>query len=148
MLENLQIKGVVEFKITDSDGNLIREWTENNLITNAGRTFFARKIIDDFSVSGSVIDFIALGSNDTTALPTNTFLNAEEERTLINFKNVENGTATFVTSVSGSEQYEVREAGLFTNDTPASLLAHLILNNPFTKVSNEFLTIIWKIQIG
>lgn len=148
MLENLQLKGIVQFKITDSNGNLLREWTENNLITNAGRTFFAKKILDDFSVSGSIIDFIALGSNDTTALPTNTFLNAEEERVLINFKNVENGNATFVSSVSGSDQYEVREAGLFTNDDPAVLLAHLILDTAFTKVSNEFLTIIWKVQIG
>lgn len=148
MKETLKVKGIVEFRITDAEGNLVKEWTENNLITNAGRTFFAKKILDDFSVSGSVIDFIALGSVDTAAVATNTFLNAEEERVLINFKSVENGTATFVTSVSGSEQYEVREAGLFTNDDPAVLLAHLILDTPFTKVSNEFLTIIWKVQIG
>lgn len=148
MKETLKVKGIVEFRITDAEGNLVKEWTENNLITNAGRTFFAKKILDDFSVSGSVIDFIALGSDDTAAVATNTFLNAEEERVLINFKSVENGTATFVTSVSGSEQYEVREAGLFTNDDPAVLLAHLILDTPFTKVSNEFLTIIWKVQIG
>jgi hypothetical protein len=148
MLENLKIKGIVDFKITDSEGNLVKEWTETNLVTNAGRTFFAKKIIDDFSVAGSVVDIIALGSNGTAAQPTNTFLNAEEDRVSINFKSVEDGIATFVTSISGPDQYEVREAGLFTNDDPAVLLAHLILQSPFTKVSNEFLTIIWKIQIG
>lgn len=148
MKETLKVKGIVDFKITDANGNLIKEWTEHNLITNAGRTFFAKKILDDFSVSGLVVDFIALGSSDTPAQPTNTFLNAEEERVLISFKSVENGIATFVSSVSGPEQYEVREAGLFNNDDPNTLLAHLILDNPFTKVSNEFLTIVWKVQIG
>lgn len=123
--------------------------TQNNLVTSAGKNFFAKKIIDDSSIEGISISDIAIGQGDTVAAIGNTSLNDEFFRKPISVKEIQSdGNVTlYKTAIPiGEGVGTVRELGLFASDN--TLICRIVLDQPFLKVLDELLTIEWFIQIG
>lgn len=147
----LSVKGWVtlsSYYFIDSDKThleKIEEITQNNLVTNSGKIFFAKKIIDD--LSNVSISKIGIGSDDTTAVVTNTELGQSFfEKPIINSTTTNNiikfQTAILTNEGSGS----IRELGLFTSDN--TMVCRIVLNTPFIKLADEILTIEWFLQVG
>ena len=150
MIESVPLVGTVEFTVYDSNGNHVRTIKDNNLVTTAGKNYFAKKIIGSADVLGSSADILAVGDDDSTAAAvTDTELNNEVARVSIDSVSASGNTGQFTTSLPvGVATGTIAEAGLFTSDTTPILLSHIILSTPFTKASGEFVSVNWRIRIG
>jgi hypothetical protein len=62
MNDSLKIKGVIEFRIRDKDGNIKDEWTVENLITSAGKAQLALLAGD---ASATPFTYLELGISST-----------------------------------------------------------------------------------
>jgi len=150
MIESVPLVGTVEFTVYDSNGNHVRTIKDNNLVTTAGKNYFAKKIIGSADVLGSSADILAVGDDDSTAASvTDTELNNEVARVSIDSVSASGNTGQFTTSLPvGVATGTIAEAGLFTSDTTPILLSHIILSTPFTKAAGESVSVNWRIRIG
>lgn len=125
----------------------IEERTQNNLVTNNGKIFFANRIINE--LSNITFSKIALGSNGTAANVTNTELGQQFfEKPIIKPVAIEtNNIIKFQTAILTNEGTgSIRELGLFTSNN--IMVCRIVLNTPFIKISDEIITIEWFLQVG
>jgi len=150
MIESVSLVGTVDFAVFDLNGNHVRTITDNNLVTTAGKNYLVKKIIGSADVLGSSIEVLAVGDDGSTAADvSDTELNNEVARVDIDSVSDSGNTGQFTTTLPiGVATGTIAEAGLFTSDTTPILLSHIVLSTPFTKASDEFILVNWRIRIG
>ena len=150
MIESVSLVGTVDFAVFDLNGNHVRTIRDNNLVTTAGKNYLVKKIIGSADVLGSSIEVLAVGDDDSTAAAVgDTELNNEVARVDIDSVSDSGNTGQFTTTLPiGVATGTIAEAGLFTSDTTPILLSHIVLSTPFTKASDEFILVNWRIKIG
>jgi hypothetical protein len=150
MIESVSLVGTVDFTVFDLNGNHVRSIRDNNLVTTAGKNYLVKKIIGSADVLGSSVEVLAVGDDDSTAAAVgDTELNNEVARVDIDSVSDSGNTGQFTTTLPiGVATGTIAEAGLFTSDTTPILLSHIVLSTPFTKASDEFILVNWRIRIG
>lgn len=149
----INVKGWVNlttYHFTDNDKThleKIKEKTQSNLVTNNGKIFFSKKIIDDPEVNNVNITKIKLGSSDTPALVTDKQLSEQFFEKEIIKAITENNIIEFKTAILNDEGSGlIKELGLFTSNN--IMICRIILDTPFLKLIDEILTIEWFLQVG
>lgn len=127
----------------------IEERTQNNLVTNEGKIFFAKKIINE--LSDIVISKIGMGLEDDPALVTDTELGQQFfEKEITSITTADNGNKNIIkfrtAILTGEGQGSIKELGLFTSNN--IMVCRIVLDVPFIKITDEILTIEWSLQIG
>lgn len=148
----VNVKGWVTLRsycFTDKDKSYlqkIKEKTQNNLVTNNGKIFFANKIINE--LENVSISKIAIGSGNILPTVTDTSLdNQFFEKPIINSIIESNNIIKFQTAILTNEGAgSVNELGLFTSNN--NMVCKIVLTTPFVKIIDEILTIEWFLQIG
>jgi hypothetical protein len=149
--DTLSVKGFVSYTLTDKDGNIKNQNTEQNLVMSAGKNFFCRKILGDSAVANINIAKIAFGSGNTPPAADDVTLVSQltEGNIAADNKFIEGNIMTYVVTFGpGDGTGIVREVGLLNNASPNLLICRMVLDNPFEKLSTDFLTLSWRIQIG
>ena len=114
---------ILEVKMFDKDGNLIKEETkERDLVVNAGLALRAA-LLGDVS-SPSAINAIAVGTGTATQATTDTALGDEVERVAstnsVTTTNVTDDTLEVVGTISFTASYAISEVGTFNSTTANS----------------------------
>lgn len=149
LVENIKAKGVVNFVLTDANGN-IKEQVEQNLVVNSGLAYIASRMKDTTS---GVMTHMAVGTGTTAAAAGQTALVSEAARvtltsTTIVTTNVTDDAIQYIATFgAGTGTGAITEAGLFNDSTAGSMLcrtAFAVIN----KDVNDTLTITWKVTIA
>lgn len=148
MKESLSIKGKVKIEIFNSLGELLEERSFNNLVTTAGKSFIARKLVDQ--VDEERIFSIGIGSGSTAANIADTELETE----LANVENsyniydelTENTTIHLAKFGQGIGTGTINEVGLFTSSNV--LVCRAIVGTPIVKASDQIINISWELTVG
>lgn len=149
MKEDVAVKGIVTFRVLDENNDVVRTVTHDNLVTDAGKNYFVKKIIEDPSIVGSAISNIAVGDGTTAPDTSDTSLENEVARLNISFISANDNVGEFFTTIAQAVATgTISEAGLYTNDDSPILVSRIVLNTPFTKLENESIQISWRFKIG
>lgn len=146
----LHIKGVIKIvlrNIYTGDINIIQV---DNLITNLGKESIAGGIAG--IANKGEITYMAVGTDSTAPVVTNTVLGTELYRKQISVRTVSANIATFETFYRTDEANgTLREIGLFGGSGASStdggdMYTHAAIN--FTKSSAETMTVSYQVVIG
>lgn len=150
LTERIPVKGALDLILYENENQsrIIQKVSQDNLVLTAGKNFFARKIGDDVGTT-TAISYIRFGSGDTPPTASDTALEFQLVSTPIQFRSFENNTIFLFSSFGQGEGVGTfREAGLFDNSDPNQMLCRIVMTLPFTKESDQFLSITWRLQIG
>lgn len=165
LANQLNLQGRVLLKHYDSRANLLRVIDQPNIITNTGRLFFAKKILD---IADTVtLDKIGIGDGQDATTLDDTILAAADSYgsgnyaySNIRFKQVVDQTnkGLYVESIFAEGVYGgqlVAEIGLFSSEEDSytnepELIARTVLSggNQFTKAASDYLSVAWNITLG
>jgi hypothetical protein len=150
MQNTLKIKGIYEFEIRDTDGNIRDTWTVENLVVNAGLAQLALLTGD---ASATPFTFLAVGTDSTAVAGSQTTLVAETTTSGLERKA---GTVSRVTTTATNDTYQitttwtatgsvtVEEVGVF-NDASAGTMLSRALTTTKAVTSGETLTGTYKL---
>lgn len=147
--EFLPVKGTPTLVLTDENGTIKHVLDLTNLVTSAGKTYFAQRVLN---LTPATISQIAIGTGTSPTTPATTSM-SNEVGTRINVQSqTVGGAGNNEITVTGSfgqnnpvSNTNISEVGLFSSS--GALLARATFT-PFTKLTTDFLTCIWKIRIG
>ena len=153
--EGFKLKGIVNYRAIDKDGNLKFDTTEENLIVNAGLAEVTNLL---GNVSTPVaFTFLANGSSSTAAAPTQTTLVAENSATgsaraaatvTQETTNVADDTLQLVHQWTITGNITVNEVGIF-NATPAgTMLCRQVTSATKNLVNGDTFTVTYKIIVA
>lgn len=155
LIETVDIKGIVSFKLFSKDRKLIHDQTINNLVTDNGSNFLAKRLIHPLDTNFRYVQYIGLGEGSKPANKTDVSLDEGFAYAEIINQSIENFSiasysTTFSEEPSETVDKTVKEVGLFTNfiDSNRILISRAVLSNPFIKSPTDFLIVNWKIKIG
>ena len=143
--EALGLKGLVEWRHWDKEGNLKDIGKSFNVILNEGKAYTAGLLCGD--VSGAY-DSLALGTSDTSASASDTGLISETHRATATTSRVtttvSNDTAQWVHTFSFSDSYALREVGVCRGSSDDFLTrANITINVE----SGDKVQITYKVQV-
>lgn len=143
VVDKIQSKGYVKLCMTRS-GKTIYEHEQNNLIVTNGKNFFTRRI---FETSDELISSVALGTSAIAPTLEDFQLGDQVGIRPIEFPQVTGNIIEVVgTFPEGVGTGTINEVGLFTNES--TMISRTVLSQPFEKTAQDFLNIIWQIQIA
>ena len=143
----LNFKGKIKFRnyVTLPGGRTItlHEWTKHNLITNQGKTLFARRIGGD---THAAITHMAIGTGSTAPAAGNTILQTETTR--LTCTNVVDGYSTVFSAIFSSAQINTTtEVGLF-NAASGGTLACRAVYSPISVPGGTNMAIDYTVTVG
>lgn len=156
VVEQIGVKGVVEFEVRRADGTV-----ERDVVKNTWTQVGIQQVIAWMNDEGpNTPAYIGFGSDDGTALPlasTNTALGAEstyantaegsrvaatKSKVATNFNN---DTLQMQSTWNFTESETVRETGVFDAATGGNMFARTIRSGDLVMESGDTLTITWKL---
>lgn len=147
MKDVVTIRGVPTIELYDEDGNLKQSLTDNNLIVQSGKNYFARKIINETGGDTSDITVFSAGNGTSPASVSDSTLESQTGVTNISDYFVNGNEITFFGGfIQGAATGTVSELGVLTDNS--TLISRIVLSDPFEKAESDFLNVNWKIQIG
>lgn len=143
VVDTVQPRGYVKFSLT-RNGQEIHSHEQSNLIVTTGKNFFTRRI---FQTSQELISTVGLGTSPQTEDATDVELISQVGRRPVQFPEINGNTIEYVaTFPEGIGTGTINEVGLFTNQNV--MISRTVLTQPFEKTAQDFLNIIWQIQIA
>ena len=153
--EGVKLKGIVNYRAIDKDGNLKFDTTEENLIVNTGLAEVTNLL---GNVSTPVaFTFLANGSSTTAASATQTALVAENSATgsaraaatvTRQTTTVANDTLQLVKAWSITGNITVNEVGVFNNATTGTMLCRQVTSATKNLVNGDTFTVTYKIIVA
>lgn len=149
LLEQIKAKGIVSFLLTDENGN-IKEQRSENLVVTAGLGYITSRMKD---ATATAMSHMAVGTGSTAAAAANTALVTESARVALTSTTQVTTTVTndaiqyVATFAAGTGTAGLQEAGIFNAASAGTMLARTtfaIIN----KGANDTLTITWKITFA
>ena len=150
--EDLKIKGHLKLTFRDAITGKIKRVSEyDNLICTVAKTMIADNITNASPDNPMVINYVALGTDDTAPSAGNTTLGTESYRNAIASETNSNNIAYFTGFFSAIEcNGTYKEAGLFSDGGAGAdtgiLFSHVAIDE--TKSVTETLTIDWSITVS
>lgn len=132
-MENIKVKGRIDFEIKDKDGNLKDKWSVNNLITSAGKAAIAGLVGNTGSVTA--FSYIAVGTSTTAVAVGQTALQAEITDSGLSrasatvsrtTTNVSNDTLTLTKTFTVTGTKTVEEIGVFNASSSGVMLGRAL----------------------
>lgn len=151
------IKGHVSLDLIDARSlRNVKSHSQDNLIVNSGKEYFASRIHGD---TVPLIGIIELGTGSTPPSTSDTALvtplpnqagrrSVLSRNNVLNAANVRNITSFFTTfpeNVPPTGTFTIQELALWTLDGQ-TLISRIVLNTPFEKTPASFLNVTWRIQ--
>lgn len=139
--DNIKIKGEVNFKIYDSQGNIKSDETVKNLVVDSGKAWIASRLA---SSSPGLMSRLAIGTNTTIASALDTTLSNEIARVAITDTIHSNNMVTFkATFQPGVGTGAITEAGIFNTTAMLCRTTFKVKN----KEAEDGMVITWTITI-
>lgn len=147
IIENLKIRGDLNIKLFDAQGNLKQEQDEHNLVVTAGLTFILSRMAN---TSKGAMSHMALGAGTTAAAAGQTDLvTLLGSRVALDSTTPSTTTITYVATFGpGVATGAVTEAGVFNNATAGS--GDMLCRTVFpvvNKQSGDTIVITWTITL-
>lgn len=140
--DSFKMKGNLTIQLFDEAGNIKDERKIENLVVQVGKNFIASRLIGD---TKSVMSHMAVGSNTTTPVSTDTTLNQEIARVALMSLTATNNVITHVaTFPSGVGTGALTEAGIFNSSTGGDMIARTVFA-VVNKGAADSITITWNI---
>lgn len=143
--DNLSVKGKLDIILFDKDGTILDERHIPNLVVSVGNDFIASRMKD---ASATVMGYMAVGTNGTSASSGDTTLGTESARVSLTSTTVTNNDVVYVaTFPAGTGTAALVEAGLFNAASAGTMLArttYAVIN----KGAADTLQITWTITVG
>jgi len=148
--EDLKITGTIDIKILNRDNEVLKQWTQKNMILNTGILTLAQALAARSSIDFS---YIAAGTRSTVASKTDTKLIDEVCRAeIIALTTNSIDTAIFGTYFDFSQApgMVINEVGLVVNGTTnlnsGTFFARSVLDEPIEKTAENAFSITWAIR--
>lgn len=150
----IRLKGIVEIRVYDKNGNLKKKIVKENLIVNAGKARVAGLIN---GIETTPFKYMAIGSGDpsnpgvcTAPSTNNTALQNEIIRKLATTSrtttNVTNDTAQWEAEFTATGNWAVCEAGLFDASSGGTMLARQTFGT-INLSDGDKISITWKVIV-
>ena len=141
--DNMTVKGRLHCILTGPDGTVKREWEQDNVVTNAGKTWIASRMA---GTSSAVMSHMAVGTGAAAAAAADPTLVTEVFRKALTSTTPNNNTVVYsATFAAGEATGILAEAGLFNASPGGTMLARTNIN--VTKGAADTLTINWTITL-
>lgn len=140
-----QMSGNLHIVLTDENGEIKQDQSVKNLVVNTGKNYIAQRIANN---STTVMNYMAVGTGNTSPGVANTTLITEVGRVTIGTANVSvssNTTTYTATFPSGTGTGALVEAGIF-NDPSTGLMLCRTLFPVVNKGALDTLTISWSVS--
>lgn len=145
LLDNLTLTGQPSIMLRDSNGNIKTQFTINNTVVTAGKTYFASRAV---GTQTSVMQHMSVGVDSTAPTVANTALGSEISRVVLSASmssiNQVTYTATFG---SGAGTGAISEIGIFNAATNGVMLCRAVFP-VVNKAANDILDISWVISVN
>ena len=145
--EKRNFSNTVTFTVRDKNGDIKRQETTTNVITNSGLELSSRLLGE--GLGGNRLSHIAVGSDGTPKTASDTSLGNEVSRdnasVSVETDTVTNDTAQFSTTFSFGSQTTIEETGLYDSATGGTLFA-VTTKGPFNLDAQDSLQIVWQVR--
>lgn len=145
LLDNLTLTGQPSITLRDSNGNIKTQFTINNTVVTAGKTYFAARAV---GTQTSVMQHMAVGTNTTASAVANTALGAEISRVVLSASTSSINQVTYTATFgSGAGTGAISEIGIFNAGTNGIMLCRAVFP-VVNKAANDSLDISWVISVN
>lgn len=145
LLDNLTLTGQPSIILRDSDGNIKTQFTINNTVVTAGKTYFAARAV---GTQTSVMQHMAVGTNTTPSAVANTALGAEISRAALSAATASINQVTYTATFgSGAGAGAISEIGIFNAGTNGIMLCRAVFP-VVNKAADDRLDISWVISVN
>lgn len=152
MKGTIKATGEVHIRVVGADGKIKHDRKVKNLVVTAGLTLLANRISDATPDSGCLVNYIAVGTNNTAPAAGNTTLGAENARKQVASRTNSAAVAAISTTFNAGEvpTSTINELGLFIDGTASAdsgtLLARVLDTFAVTALDSVFID--WRITFA
>lgn len=152
MKGTIKATGEVHIRVVGADGQIKHDRKVKNLVVTAGLTLLANRISDATPDSGCLVNYIAVGTNNTAPAAGNTTLGAENARKQVASRTNSAAVAAISTTFNAGEvpTSTINELGLFIDGTgtanSGTLLARVLDTFAVTALDSVFID--WRITFA
>jgi hypothetical protein len=152
MQGKIKATGEVHIKVVGADGRIKHDKTVKNLIVTAGLTLLANRIADATPDSGCLVNYIAVGTDNTAPAGGDTTLGAENARKQVSSRVNSGAVAAISTTFNAGDvpTSTIEELGLFIDGTASAdsgtLLARVLDTFAVTALDSVFVD--WRITFA
>lgn len=145
MKEQLQVKGMVKFLLTDEQGKVKLDMEVPNLVVSAGRSFIASRMVN---ASSAVMSHMAVGTSSTAPSAGDTTLGGEVGRVALTSSVLSSSDITYsATFGAGVGTGALQEAGILNAASSGTLLCRTTFPL-INKGSSDTLQITWTVSVS
>lgn len=143
--DDLKATGIVNIKQYNSTGNLIKDFTVDNLVVDSGINFIINRM---YSNVENPMSHMAIGGLFGTPVPTETTLGSEITRVALTSTTVVGNSIVFVATFgAGVGTGLIQEAGIFNAATSGTMLNRVSFGS-VNKNSSDTIVITWTLTLG
>ena len=143
--DDLKATGIVNIKQYNSTGNLIKDFTVNNLVVNSGISFIINRM---YSSVENPMSHMAIGGTFGTPVPSETTLGSEITRVALTSTTIVGNSLVFVATFgAGVGTGLIQEAGIFNAATSGTMLNRVSFGS-VNKNSSDTIVITWTLTLG
>jgi hypothetical protein len=145
-MENICLKGKVNLKLLDKNGNIKDERNIDNLIVRSGLNFIASRMINS---DANVMTHMAIGSGTNSPFLNDTTLSAQiNPRKELTLASVSNSAVTYTSIFDAIGTVSIiTEAAIFNDISEGTMLCRTTFN-AITQDIDDVLAINWTITVG
>ena len=143
--DDLKATGIVNIKQYNSTGNLIKDFTVNNLVVNSGISFIINRM---YSSVENPMSHMAIGGTFSTPQASETTLGSEVTRVALTSTTIVGNSLVFVAEFgAGVGTGLIQEAGIFNAATSGTMLNRVSFGS-VNKSSSDTIIITWTLTLG
>lgn len=143
--DDLKATGIVNIKQYNSTGNLIKDFTVNNLVVNSGISFIISRM---YSSTENPMSHMAIGGAFGTPVPSETTLGSEIARVALTNSSVVGNSIIFIAEFgAGVGTGIIQEAGIFNAASSGTMLNRVSFGS-VNKNSSDTIVITWTLTLG
>ena len=143
--DDLKATGIVNIKQYNSTGNLIKDFTVNNLVVNSGISFIISRV---YSSTENPMSHMAIGGTFGTPVLSETTLGSEITRVALTSTTTVGNSLIFVAEFgAGVGTGLIQEAGIF-NAASSGIMLNRVSFGSVNKNSSDTIVITWTLTLG
>jgi len=147
--EQLKLAGILHIVVTDSNGNIKEDKTENNLVVNTGLAFIISRMV---GTTKGVMSYMGVGSGVSAAVAGDTnlgsILGSRKVLDSTTIAGSNNEKVVYVSTFSAGEGTgAITEAGVFNASTAGDMLCRTVFA-VVNKAASDTMVITWTITLS
>ena len=142
--DSLKVKGDVKVVVYD-ENQFVKDAREiNNLVVATGKDYIAQRMTANTT---NIMSHMAVGSGNVTPTTSDTTLNTETDRIVLDSTSVTSNVITYVTTYpAGNATGTIAEAGIFNAGSGGTMLCRTNFNE-VNKGASDVIVITWNITV-